>query len=235
MVYSASCALPNDWVALISGGPISVGIDLASTTKKKSNPTAISVLERIGTEYVVRLAVRFKTEAELAIKLVLRQILTAIPSAQLVGLAVDASSEKLFARSLRQVFLGICPVLLIGGNDALVYGGEKRQAKSLLGELYVAAICDGIMALPPGIWVLNDHRSVYKEGGSFSAEVDAEGAHADLFDACKLALWAHLRGGGKVEILAVDTLSCQPPSGANSEAGYPVLYDQHFNLDTFNA
>ena len=56
--------LPANWTSFFSptGLRIGIGVDPATTTKKKSNPTGISVLQQDGVMIWARLVLRFKTD-----------------------------------------------------------------------------------------------------------------------------------------------------------------------------
>ena len=72
--------------------------------------------------------------------------------------------------------------------------------KTWLGDLEVANVNEGRLALPPDDYVKADYRLIMKDGGRFLCVPDAaSGAHGDTFDSGKLAELALLAGNpGKI-------------------------------------
>lgn len=191
----ATEAIPTDWTRHLTGGPLGIGYDVATTEKKTSNPSSITVTEDSGGKYWERLVVRFKTADPDAATQALASILGAVPSNLIRSLCVDASNEKYHAQNIRKKFRSICPVYLISSGETIVWAGEKFSFKTLLGNLYVGAFEDGLLGLPAGEWIVKDHRLVKNHAGGFATDLDEEGNHGDTFDSGKLSLWAHQRGG----------------------------------------
>lgn len=195
----ATVAIPPDWTRHLTGGRICLGYDVATTEKRKSNPSSITVIEEAGAIYWQRLVVRFKTEDPEASLQAMTSILDAIRAAghesSFGELNVDSSNEKYHAQTVRKRFRSRLRVNLIGGGESVIWQGEKFSYKTLLGQLYVSAFEDRKIAMAAEEWLAKDHRLVTNHAGSFAAEVDEGGNHADTFDSGKLALWGFLRGG----------------------------------------
>jgi hypothetical protein len=63
---------------------------------------------------------------------------------------------------------------------AVVVGYEDDvDYKTYLGDLYSDEINQNHYVLPPESYLKKDHRSVIKDRGSYSSEVDADGGHGD--------------------------------------------------------
>lgn len=191
----ATDVVPTDWTRHLKGGRIGVGHDVATTEKKTSNPSAITVTEEWDGIFWERLVVRFKSADPDASMEILRGILASAPKGRLVGLGVDASNERFHAKNIQRAFRRFCRIDLIAGGETLLWQGEKYSYKTLLGQLYVSAFEDHKMALPVEEWIIKDHRLVKNHAGSFATEIDEEGNHGDTFDSGKLAHWMLLRGG----------------------------------------
>ncbi len=191
-------AIPDTWARHIGGGPVTLGYDTATTEGKKSNPSALCVMEKAGGLYVQRLVLRWKTGSEevarQVVDLVAAQAIAA--SRDVRCLCIDASNETFFAQSIQRMLRGRLQTFLIKSGESLDWKGIRYNYKTLLSSLYVNAFEDGFMAMPRAEWLLEDHRLVVREAGSFSAPVGEDGAHADTFDGGRLALWGHERKGG---------------------------------------
>lgn len=198
----ASEAVPPDWVKFVGCGHLGIGFDVATTEKKTSNPSSLTVSETLGSMEFQRLVVRWKSEDPDVAETIIRSVLEAAPRNQLRGLAIDASSERLNAQTFRKKFRSFCPVHLIVNSEAIDWEGQRYNYKTLLGDLYCSAFEDGCIALPPGAFIISDHRLVKKNAGSYTTEVDEIGGHGDTFDSGKLARWIHVRKGGPVRASA---------------------------------
>jgi hypothetical protein len=194
--------LPAGWASFISPDHprIGLGLDIGTTTKKKSNPTVLAVTQEVGMTYFVRLLVSWKTKDPAIARGIIDLVRNGIPyGLKARRLCVDATSERYFAADLRQHLLGIIPVDLIISSESTEYMGEKMIFKQYLGNLLVNTIDDGYLALPKENWIQKDFRSVVRDRGTFEAEVDEEGRHGDCFDAVKLSLHALITPGGPIQ------------------------------------
>lgn len=190
----ATEAIPTDWIHHLQGGRIGIGYDVATTEKKTSNPSSITVTEEWDGILWQRLIVRYKSSDPDAAMEMLFSILAAAPRNLLDALCVDSSNEKFHAKTVQKKFRRFCPIHMIGGGETLLWQGEKYTFKTLLGQLYVSDFEDNRVALPDGEWIVKDHRLVKNHAGSFAADTDDEGNHADTFDSGKLSHWALKRG-----------------------------------------
>jgi hypothetical protein len=191
--------LDRDWSASIERGQIGLGLDLATSDKKSSNPSALTVLEA-GAPAKARLVLAFKSRDEAATTQIVETIIDDIRGAgkgsQIRGLSIDASNEEFFAQRVAKLLRarGI-PVRLVKGGETLTHQGADAPAKVVLGNLYANLFSDQRIALPPAKWLAEDHRLVRRVGGSFEAAVLPDGRHADTFDAGKLAFWELSQAG----------------------------------------
>lgn len=194
----ASSAVPPDWARHCGGGRLTLGNDVATTDKKSSNPSSFTVMEKLNGIYWQRLVVRFKSADPEVTYAVIKSILDARPDREWKTLNIDASSERYHAQTVRKKFRSRLRVNLIVNSETIVFEKEKFSYKTLLGDLYVSAFEDGVIALPPEPFILSDHRLVKKHAGGYVTEVDEEGNHGDTFDSGKLAYWGHIGSGGQV-------------------------------------
>ncbi len=197
-MFSASEIVPPDFARFIGSGRIGLGHDVATTDKKTSNPSSLTVTEETGSMFFERLVVRWKTtDPDVAIAII-KSVFDALPKNQIRRFCIDASNERYHAQNLRKAFRDRCPVDLIVSGEAIDWEKERFSYKTLLGDLYVSAFEDGCIALPPGEFIISDHRLVKKHHGSYQTEVDEEGNHGDTFDSGKLSYWALVHGSGPI-------------------------------------
>jgi hypothetical protein len=179
---------------------VGLGFDVATTTKAKSNPSVLSIMEEHGVERIVRAFIIWKTrESDVATER-LRRVVGSIrkrPGGRARALAVDATNERYFADALVKELSADIPVLEIVSSESAtgVSLEEAMNWKEYLGEQYVGVLEDNHLTLPPEAYVRIDHRLVRKDRGRFVCEPDEDGRHGDTFDAGKLALHALQRGG----------------------------------------
>lgn len=195
--------IARDWAGrLREGRPITLGYDVATTTKAKSNPSALTVMQDAGTEYEVPLMLRWKASEDWIHHAVIDCVLDDIAGAKCraQGLGVDATSEKLFAASLRNRLAGRVPVVLCVFSENTELFGETMLMKMAGCGLYVGDFEDNRMGLPNVDWVMSDHRLVKDFKGSYVFEEDKEGNHADGFSSAMLARYVMTRRLGLVDV-----------------------------------
>jgi len=177
---------------------VGLGLDLATTTKESSNPTAMAIAERHGIETTFRAFLVWKLKDPSAARERIRRVVDAIarrPGGRARRLAVDATSERYWAEDLRRHLGALLPVELIVASEKYDGPGYDKPTnwKTFQGDLLVAELDDNHLTLPPERYVREDWRLPKKDRGIYVVEPDLDGKHADTFDAAKQALHA-LRG-----------------------------------------
>jgi len=177
---------------------IGLGLDLATTTKESSNPTALAVAERHGIETIFRAFLVWKLRDPAAARERIRRVVEAIarrPGGRARRLSVDATSERYWAEDLRRHLGALLPVELVVASEKYDGPGYDKPTnwKTFQGDQLVAELEDNHLTLPPERYVLEDWRLPKKDRGIYVCEPDLDGKHADTFDAAKQSLHA-LRG-----------------------------------------
>jgi hypothetical protein len=199
---------PPEWESLIdpNGPRLALGYDVATTTKKKSNPSAITLAQEVGLHIFARLILRFKADDPTLAWAIIEHILRSLPHGLRVRtLCIDASNERYHAVQTRSHFAGRLPVELIVSGETLDFRGERMNYKTFLGNQAIATAADGYLALPSLDWIEKDWRLVKLEKGVFFAETDDAGNHGDTWDSTKQAIHALRGAGGPVAAAAVPT------------------------------
>lgn len=193
--HVASIAAPGTW---------GVGYDIATTTKKKSNPSSITLSQARGDEKWARLIFRWKSARPSFSESVVISTLDVMVkgSGSLLGLAVDASNERYFATRLKDIITTCTVVLVVSGetHDTGDPSEPQMRQKERTGNLLVNHANARLLALPPHRWVKDDFLLVKKDKGLFVCDLDPAGNHGDTFDSTKLSLLV-LEAGGSVEAL----------------------------------
>ena len=205
-MIKASDILPPGWRGVFApAGRVGIGVDLATTTKAKSNPSSLAVCQEVGLDVFARVLIRYKVDAtKLHVhEALIRQIMEGLHTGgttdlRVVRVCVDATNERYGAAELARRLRGLVPVALIVASEGIEYRGQKMKFKEYQTNLYLNTIDDGRLALPDEQWVEDDARQVKVERGLFYADVDEQGNHADTFDATKQALHAlRMHGDGE--------------------------------------
>jgi hypothetical protein len=205
--------LPPGWADVFDPDRprITIGFDPATTTKKKSNPSAITVTQQVGLFYYARLVVRMKTSDPDVIHALLDLILTGLRARGLSvrKLVILATNERFFAVTLKKKFAGRLPVKLLIESENIVYQGQTLKVKAYLGNLFVNTISDGYLPIPSERFVKDDLRQVVMDRGTFDAEVAQDGGHGDVFASTAASLDGQITGGGpaKAEAAPVGTIA----------------------------
>ncbi len=191
-------AIPPTWVNVLGEGRLGLGLDLASSTKDTSNPSALVVTEKQGGSFIERLVLRWKTANPAVTSAIVHMVVgDALRAGKRIRRGVvDASNERLFAKGLKSSLLGKLPLELMMGGQTLKWQGQEYKAKVLLGLLYVRNFEENQIATPEAKWLGDDRGLVKRNGENFDAEIGDGGAHGDTFDAGKLANWALIGAGG---------------------------------------
>lgn len=215
-------AIPSLWTdRLTADGMVALGLDVATTEKGTSNPSALSVQQREGRRVYTRLLVSFKTSDPAVSRQVISSVLDDLEGMRIKPrrLVADNSNEKFFSADLRRLFGSRVAVELVAGNNKLEFRGETLDAKTLLGNMYVAAIEDCLLTLPAGDWIILDHRLVMREAGGFATNLGPNGEHGDTFDAGKLAYWGLNSNSGPVRADAIQVGTGMGGTGNPERAG----------------
>jgi hypothetical protein len=187
---------------------IGIGIDPATTTKQKSNPTAVAIVEDHVTELVARAILVWKTaDPKTADERIERLVATVAArgagGGRARGMGIDATNERYWAAALRDRLGAALPVSLVVGSEAHdAPGVERMTMKQFLGNRLTGMLDDNKLTLPPDRYIREDFRLVKKDRGQLVCEPDIDGKHGDTFDAVKLAAYA-LDAGGPAEAAAV--------------------------------
>lgn len=190
----------------VGQGELSLGIDLGTTEGKKSNPTALALLESVGLVKHMRLAARFKTSQRDVIQGAIVRILDLLDRRErkLRVAIMDATNERLTAGDIAQDLSGRVSMRAAVLSTTRILFGEKVTLKTVISSAVVTHLEDGRLKLPPAEWIKKDFRQMTREKGGFTAAVAEDGAHADLFIATGLALDG-FDSDGPVEAAAVPT------------------------------
>jgi hypothetical protein len=170
---------------------IGLGFDVATTTKGKSNPSVISIMEEHGPEWVVRARFIWKTREPALANQRISSILDVLERRGIRprALAQDATNERYYGEQNRNEFRRRLPVLLVVASQAVEKPGLDKPTnwKEFLGNQLVAKLDDNHLTLPPDEYTRLDYRLVMKDRGRFVCEPNDQGMHGDCFDADKLA------------------------------------------------
>lgn len=199
---------PRDWKDLLTDShPIAIGGDLATTEKKTSNPSALAVVQKAGLDFIVRAVVRFKTSDEAAWEAILDDCLNLPRGLRVRRVCLDATNERFFASRQRSRLAGKTIVDLVIKSESIKYLNEEMNVKAYLGNLFVNTIEDGHLLLPQCDWLRDDIRQVKRDRGTFTAEPDESGNHADAENAIELGLHGLISASGpaQAEASAVGT------------------------------
>lgn len=202
----------------LTDGQVGIGFDVATTTGDVSNPSAVTVRERVGGERFDRLKIVWKERQPQVARHRLERIVETVRRRPAGGgarrLCIDASNERYFATETADLFRHLIPTQLVIAGQTVTprpagyyeKDGEVNY-KTWLGDLESATVNDGRLALPPDRYVKNDYRMVLKDRGRYVCTPDAiTGAHGDLFDSGKLAEFA-LIGGSNREVFTHENVA----------------------------
>ena len=170
---------------------IGIGFDVATTTKGKSNPSVISIMEERGPEWIVRARFIWKTHDPAVANERLAAILDTLQRCGIrpKALAQDATNERYYAEQNRKIFRSRVPVILVVASQAVDKPGLDKPTnfKEYLGHQLIVKLDDNNLTLPPDDYTRVDYRLVMKDRGKFVCEPNDQGMHGDCFDADKLA------------------------------------------------
>lgn len=203
MGIHVSEVLPKGWRdLLLPGHPVGIGVDLGTTQKAKSNPTALAIVQRVAPDVYCRVAARWKTNNPDITRHILASA-AMLPHGLRPVLCIDSSNERFFAADLKRAFAPRCKVLLYVAGEAIEHKGERMPKKTYVGNLLRNELNDSRLALPSDDWIYRDLRLVQDEAGGFAFNLDEDGNHADFAQALMLALFAIDQGtGGPIQASA---------------------------------
>jgi len=185
----------------LGAGRVGLGLDLATTENKTSNPSALAVTEEVAMDFISRLILTWKTNDPDICEARVRRVINAVAERGAGGRAraldIDATNERYFASTLQKKFRALVPVNLIIGSEAVERPGYERMSmKQYCGSLLVGTLDDNHMTLPQARYVKEDFRLVKKDRGMFVCTPDGQGRHGDTFDGVKLSIMAIKDGSG---------------------------------------
>lgn len=208
---------PQGWKDLLTPfHPVALGYDVATTTKKKSNPSAAAIIQKVGVDFIVRAVCRWKSADPKISEAILDEALDLPHGLRLRRLVIDGTNEKYYASTQRSRLSGRVAVDIIVSSETMTHKGEEMNWKAYLGNLLVNTVEDGRLLLPNETWLKNDLRQPKKDRGTFTCEPDNEGNHGDCFDAIKLGLHGVIGTGGpaKASAAPVGSFGAKPPQRA---------------------
>lgn len=216
----------GDILRAIGDAPeVAIGVDLASTEGKKSNPSSLTITTRNGLGFRAPLVSWWKTADE---RVTEGRILAVALGLRLAGKRVkvvnlDATNERLFASRARRALLahGIA-CRLCSGADVVLSRGERTTLKAFTGVQLASAIDSGLAELPFHRYVYDDFMRVAKVPGGFDCPVGPNGEHGDTFDGCKLSFFAWSDQAGAVAAEAVAITSTRRKSDEAEDEARPV-------------
>lgn len=218
MAITPRDCVPRDWTRLLTGGEIGIGLDLATTDKETSNPSSLTVTEKIAGLKIQRLVISWKTAREAVTRAIVGVVFADLEKARLRPrkLCIDATNERFFAQRLQTEFRRHCVIELVIASEGIEWRGEKLDMKTLVGNLYVESFQESTSRLPDARWVKDDHRLVKKIAGKFVSDTSPEGRHGDTFTSGSLSHWA-LQGRGRAEASGV-------PVGSGAGVGSNIVH-----------
>ncbi len=158
---------------------IGLGFDVATTTKGKSNPSVISIMEERGPEWIVRARFIWKLNDPAIANERLAAILDTLQRCGIrpKALAQDATNERYYAEQNRKIFRSRVPVILVVASQAVDKPGLDKPTnfKEYLGNQLVAKLDDNNLTLPPDDYTRVDYRLVMKDRGKFVCEPNDQG------------------------------------------------------------
>lgn len=180
--------LPDGWARGLEGKRLALGYDPASTENDKSNPSVISVLEKLASGLVVTHRVlRFKSQEARVHRRHLCEMRDALSP---FVIAVDATGGGLWASDVEEWTNGRVPVLAVKGSESKKIGYNLTSTiKTYTAKNLVTALEDGLLALPPDDAVKADFRLIKRKGSGYVNQLDASGSHGDIFDSVRLGYY----------------------------------------------
>lgn len=209
---------------------VGLGFDVATTTKGKSNPSSVSVVEEHGPEWLVRGRFIWKTKDPDIANERLDRIIDCVArrGVRAVALTQDASNEKYYAEANRKRLRSKLPVILVVASEGITPeqkpGLDKpTNYKEWLGDTLVSKLDDNNLTLPADSYTREDYRLVMKDRGKFVCEPNERGMHGDSFDSDKLGGYALTAGQTKRTVVAPPPVPLVPTMPSREDATPPRL------------
>ena len=190
-------------ISLLGPGKITLGMDLASTAGKKSNPTALAVVQKAGSNFNVPLVWWWKTSDPNVTERRVKELVAAFRERdfKVESMGIDATNERLFSQRLkgtmRKLFRMLVRLLIKGKQ--VEYRGEKMSLGALLGHQAKNLFEDSRIAIPNDKYLAADITRKKTDGDGFTAAVGPNGEHSDTMDAIENGLNEQLSHSGKVQ------------------------------------
>ena len=185
---------------------VGIGFDVATSTKGKSNPSVVSLLEEHGPEWIVRCRFIWKTKDP---EIANQRILSILQVLERRGirpraLAQDATNERYYAEQTRKYFRAKVPVILVVASETVDKPSLDKPTnwKEYLGNQLIAKLDDNNLTLPSDEYTRTDYRLVMKDRGRIVCEPNDQGMHGDCFDADKLAAHALTAASSRRTVVA---------------------------------
>jgi hypothetical protein len=202
---------------------IGLGFDVATSTKGKSNPSVVSILEEHGLEWVVRCRFIWKTKDPEIANQRIHSILNILERRGIRprALVQDATNERYYAEQNRTHFRAKVPVVLVVASEMVDKPSLDKPTnwKEYLGNQLIAKLDDNNLTLPSDEYTRTDYRLVMKDRGRIMCEPNAEGMHGDCFDADKLAGHALTATSSRRTVVAPLHLWANPPPPPKNTLG----------------
>lgn len=200
--------------------PITIGMDVATTEGKKSNPTAVAVCQRKGVFYNVPLVWWWKTSQPEVTTNRVKWLASALKDAgkKVKVVDVDATNERFFTTNLRTIFkkLRLAFVRLIIKSKKAAYKGEEMSLGSYMSNLTANAFEDNYIAVPMHRYLASDFARKKRDGSGFTAAVGPNGEHADTLDAVELSIHGQAMRGGASQAAAAPVGELAGKSGGQT-------------------
>jgi hypothetical protein len=201
----------------IGNGPVGLGWDTATTEKETSNPSAFTVTERRGHEYVSILTCIWKQgdpakQRKWALRIV-RAVAARPEGGRGRKLSIDGTNERLFARDVKTAFAAELPVEIFVNSETLEIPGEDTPLtkKQVYGQQLINCFEANWMTMAPERYIKEDFRLVKKDRGMIVCDLGPDGQHGDTFDSHKLSIHSLASPAG-----AISSMEGVIVSGVNS-------------------
>jgi hypothetical protein len=182
--------------AVMRGGRVGIGFDIATTTSETSNPSSVTVTELLGVERFSRGIFVWKEKKPQIVRERLKQIVAAVKDRPQGGparrMCIDASNERYFAEETADELSPFIPVELVVASTSVQPPGysEATNFKTWLGDMYSTEVNENHYALPSAEYIKTDQRLTVKDKGRYDCVPNMAGMHGDTFDSGKQAEYA---------------------------------------------